>query len=84
MEFEKKYKKIQALGQGAYGKITKIINRKTREIAVLKEINLRNLNKKQKQDALNEVLILKSLNHPSILRYIDSICIDSNYLIKLL
>lgn len=76
MNFSKKYKKVQVIGRGTYGIIYKVMHRKSREIFVLKEIDLSNLSPKNKEKSMNEVLILKSLDHPQVLKYIESFCAD--------
>lgn len=38
----------------------------------MKIINVGNMDKKQKQDALNEVRVLKAMRHPYIITYRES------------
>lgn len=80
MNFSKKYKKVQVIGRGTYGIIYKIMDRTTRNTFVLKEIELSNLCPINKKKSMNEVLILKSLDHPHILKYIESFCANGEAL----
>ncbi|XP_072394494.1 serine/threonine-protein kinase Nek8-like [Diabrotica undecimpunctata] len=65
------YNPVKLLGRGAFGTIhlCEIIHNKQK--LVLKQITLE-LGGPQLQAAKNEVAILKSLNHPNIIRYCDS------------
>ena len=72
MQINKKYEKLEKIGQGSFGKVFKVRNRTTKEMMVMKEIDLSTMNLKMRKDAENEVKILKSINNPYILKFIES------------
>jgi serine/threonine protein kinase len=72
MNPNKKYQKIQEIGQGSFGRIFKVMDRQSRQYLVLKEIDLSNLSPFLKQKSMQESKILKSLNHDNILKYIET------------
>jgi NIMA (never in mitosis gene a)-related kinase len=72
MQIDKEYRRIQKIGEGSYGKVTKVIHKETSKLFVLKEVDITKMSPKQKQGALNEIFILKSLHHKNILKLIDS------------
>ena len=66
------YKKEQQLGKGAFGVCYRCKSQKGSTYA-LKEINLSRVkNDKQWKDAISEVLVLKALQHPGIVRLRDA------------
>lgn len=78
MKIEKEYRRLEKIGQGSYGTVTKIVHKESKKVYVLKEIDITKMSPKQKQAALNEVFILKSLNHQNIIKFVDSSFHDSN------
>lgn len=67
-----KYQILKTLGEGGYGKALLAIRRQDRSKCVIKEILLKNLKPKEISDAKKEVEILKALDSPFIVKYIDS------------
>ena len=60
---------VKKLGVGSYSSVYKII-RKTDSIEyALKKIKMGTLTDKEKENSLNEVRILASINHPHIISY---------------
>lgn len=53
------YEILEELGSGSYGKVYKVRNRITGEICVEKVVNLDGVDERDKEEALNEVRILK-------------------------
>ncbi|KAK8805586.1 hypothetical protein WA158_002242 [Blastocystis sp. Blastoise] len=67
-----KYHQIQEpLGEGAYGVVFKAINSETNEVVALKKIRLDLEEEGIPSTALREISILKSLEHPNIVRLIE-------------
>lgn len=56
------------IGKGFFGQVRKVTHRETGEVMVLKE--MLNCNENTSSGFLNEVALLKSLNHPNVLRFI--------------
>ena len=72
MERKKQYIKIEKIGEGSFGKVFKVRHKKSKETLVMKEINLVRLSPKQKDEAVNEVRIISSLNNDFILTFKDA------------
>ena len=60
---------LSKIGKGAYSTVFKVRRKDDREIYALKQVKMQNLNEKEKNNALNEVRILASIRHPSIISY---------------
>ena len=67
-----KYKIIKQIGQGNYGKAFLVRCHTDNNFYVIKTIDTTSFNKEQHENALYEVNVLKSLNHPYIIKYIES------------
>ena len=72
-----KYKVIKQIGKGNYGKAFLARSSISKCLCVIKTIDTTSFNKEQLDSALYEVNVLKSLNHPYIIKYIESFH-DSN------
>lgn len=79
MNPSKKYKKVEKIGTGSFGKIYKVMNRKTRQFSVLKEIDMTHMSPDIRAKTKREVTILSSLDHPMVLKYEESFINESNY-----
>ena len=83
----KNFEILNKIGEGAYSKVYKVKRRSDQEIYALKKVTMRKLKVKEKNNALNEIRILASLNHPNIISYkeaffddeSDSLCIIMEY-----
>ena len=69
-----KYKKIKEIGKGNYGKALLVQSLKDNNLYVIKIIDISNFNSEQYENATYEVNVLKSLNHPYIIKHIESFC----------
>jgi NIMA (never in mitosis gene a)-related kinase 1/4/5 len=56
-------------GTGAYSSVYKVKRLADSHIYAMKKVDINDLTFKEKQNALNEVRILASLKHPSIISY---------------
>lgn len=63
---------IRKLGEGAFSSVFKASRKSDGECYALKKVKLGSLSVKEKENALNEVRILASINHPNIVAYKDS------------
>jgi serine/threonine protein kinase len=73
------YDIISQIGEGAYGKVYKVRNKKNKKLRAMKEINGFNLNENKIKKIMSEIEILKNLDHIYIIKlyeyYIDQNCI---------
>jgi serine/threonine protein kinase len=63
---------INELGKGSYGVIYKVQSRLDNGIYVIKKMELKHMKEKQQKESWKEVMILKKVNHPNLIKYIDS------------
>src|ERR1700733_2540999 len=68
-----KYEKINDIGKGSFGAVSKIKRLADGKILVWKELNYGKMSEKEKQMLVSEVNILRELNHAHIVRYYDRI-----------
>ena len=66
-----KYKIIEKIGEGTYGKVYKVSNKETNDKYAMKKIKVPNLRKKEKKYLINEMAIQKLHTCPFIIKYID-------------
>jgi len=78
--FNKKFTKLQKLGEGAYGKVYKVIpiedeNKKEEDKSyyALKKFETRHFEEGMDFTALREITILKELNHSNIVKVISKL-----------
>ena len=57
------------LGRGAHGVVYKATSKRDGREYVIKQVSVRRMKDKQRRNAVAEVLILRRLNHPNIVRY---------------
>lgn len=72
------YEWLADIGRGCFGAVSKIRRRSDGKILVWKELNYTKMSDKEKQMLVGEVNILRTLNHPNIVRYYDRV-IDRDY-----
>lgn len=65
----KDFQIIGKLGEGAYSSVYKVKRITDGKFYALKRVKLMELNKKEKNNALNEVRILASIRHPNVVCY---------------
>jgi NIMA (never in mitosis gene a)-related kinase 1/4/5 len=67
-----KYKIVKTIGKGTFGTAYLVESLTEHKKYVIKKINMSQMNAKEKKEALNEVNIIKSLDHPHIVKYHDN------------
>lgn len=67
-----KYNIIKVIGEGNYGKAVLVKNIEDKNLYVVKSIDITNFNKEQLDNALYEVDVIKDLQHPYIVKYVES------------
>ena len=65
------YKIVKKIGEGTYGIVYLVESKKTSAKYVLKKIDLKGLSKSEIKDTYKEVNILKKLDHPNIIKFIQ-------------
>lgn len=73
-----KYDPIRVLGEGSFGKVYLMRDKVRRKFVCVKIIKIKNIPKKEREATKVEVELLKRLNHPNIVRYIDSFLSRNN------
>eukprot|EP01064_Diplonema_japonicum_P026226 TRINITY_DN37644_c0_g1_i1.p1 TRINITY_DN37644_c0_g1~~TRINITY_DN37644_c0_g1_i1.p1 ORF type:complete len:431 (+),score=86.44 TRINITY_DN37644_c0_g1_i1:71-1363(+) len=70
------YTKVRQIGKGNMG-VCHLAKGPGGELAVLKQVNLSKMGRKEKTQAVGEAKLLKSVNHPNIVRFLNS-CTTKN------
>lgn len=70
------FDQLEQLGEGAYSLVFRVRRKTDRKIYALKKVRMHSLKDKEQANALNEVRILASLDHPNIVAYKEAF-IDS-------
>jgi NIMA (never in mitosis gene a)-related kinase len=60
---------IKKLGDGAYSSVYKVRRQEDNDVYALKKVKMLNLSEKEKENALNEVRILASIEHQNVIQY---------------
>jgi len=60
---------LQKIGEGSYSSVYKVRRLTDNTIYALKKVKLLNLKEKEKENALNEIRLLASIQHPNIISY---------------
>jgi NIMA (never in mitosis gene a)-related kinase len=60
---------MEKLGEGAYSTVHKVKRLSDDSLYAMKKVKMGTLKTKEKENALNEVRILASVNHPNIVEY---------------
>ena len=67
-----KFTKVKNIGKGNMGACALARNNEDGRYYVIKQVDLAKLNKKERQQSLNEAKVLSSLRHPNVINYVDS------------
>ena len=62
------YKISSCIGRGAYGEVRKCLHKETKALRAVKILNKKYLPKDELEKLVNEIDILKKLDHPNILK----------------
>ncbi len=74
----KNFEQLNQVGKGAFSEVFKARRIKDGQLYALKKCRLGVLKPKEKQNALNEIRILASVNSPNIVRYKEAFFDDSS------
>mmetsp|Transcript_132070 Transcript_132070/g.228937 ORF Transcript_132070/g.228937 Transcript_132070/m.228937 type:complete len:449 (-) Transcript_132070:1234-2580(-) len=67
-----RYQKVKNIGKGGMGQCILVRRRDDGQQFIMKLIDLSKMNKKERTASLHEAKVLSSLNHPNVIRYVDS------------
>ena len=74
----KDFQVMDKLGEGAYSSVYKVKRISDSQTYALKKVRMMNLSDKEKENALNEVRILASINCPNIIAYKEAFVDESS------
>ena len=80
-----RYRKLKVIGKGSFGYAVLVQSVADRQTYVMKIIDVSKMDRKQREDAINEVHVLKAMRHPYIITYKESfmdkrcLCIVMDY-----
>ena len=63
------YKKVSTLGTGSFGVAYLVQCQSDKQMAVIKQIDIGEMNEEERKETLKEAKILEVLNHPNITRF---------------
>lgn len=66
------YRRIRNVGQGSFGVAVLYERHSDGQVVVMKQINLSDLTKSERELAMNEVAVFSKLHHPNIIAYLGS------------
>lgn len=72
------YEEIEEIGRGCFGTVHKIRRKSDGRVFVWKKICYENMSQQEKIQIVNEVNVLRKLNHRNIIKYIDRIIDKQN------
>ncbi|EDQ92067.1 uncharacterized protein MONBRDRAFT_14679, partial [Monosiga brevicollis MX1] len=64
------FQRVKVIGKGSFG--AAVLVRRNTQLFVMKEVTLTGLAQKEKDEAAHEAAVLQKLDHPNIIRYVDS------------
>lgn len=68
----KDFEMIKKIGDGSFSQVFKVKRYSDNQIYALKKVKMNKLSSKEQANALNEVRILASIDHPNIVSYKDA------------
>ena len=74
----KKFEILKHLGKGSYSNVYKVKRKNDGKFYAMKKVKLPKLSRKEKQNSLNEVRILASIQHPYIISYKEAFYDDES------
>ena len=62
----------ESLGQGAFGKVYKVVRRADGKEYAMKKVNVGSMSPKEAQDAVSEIRFLASVHHPNVVAFLEA------------
>lgn len=66
---DEKYQRIRVLGKGSFGKAYLVKNTEANELCVVKQMETSMMDKKEREEAVKEAMLLKRMDHRNIVRF---------------
>ena len=74
---------IKDIGKGAFARVCLVKRKTDHSLYAMKRVKLANLNTKERENALNEVKILSSINHPNLIAFKEAFLEDDSKILNL-
>ena len=65
------------LGEGSFSEVYRVVRKSDNTVYALKKVKMVKLTAKERENALNEVRILASINHPNVIGYKEAFFEDT-------
>ncbi|MCQ2817454.1 MAG: protein kinase, partial [archaeon] len=72
------YEIICKIGKGAFSTVYKVKSKKDKKIYAIKKVDFKKSTEKEKDNSFNEVNLLKKINSPNVIGFVDSFYDQSN------
>ena len=74
-----KYEVVCEIGKGSFGTVSKIKRKSDKKKLIWKELKYEGISDKEKQLIINEINLLKEMNHPNIVKQYETINDERNF-----
>lgn len=68
---------LLTIGEGSFSEVYQVIRKSDQAVYAMKKVKMQKLSSKEKENALNEVRILASINHPNVIGYKEAFFEDT-------